>query len=309
MRVFFYNGRTNNLQSVDTYKLTSSHAIATPRVYGYSTGGPENDVIFYSEELDSLVLYKAAEAYGSLSVNNFLMVHSISSSACAVFDASTAQIYEKNITLSSNSIGDSLIFGRNGDMELTAYSGITKNWVTKQTDQQLYGFDVGDVIGLGYSMSFAKYWGYSAHNDSFYELVPGGSFAGPWSFAGGNTAIVIRSDRIYAFSPGSVTAVGEDSNNPVGKFSLSQNYPNPFNPTTKIGFVIPNVETGHAPSLQAKLVVFDIIGNRVSTLVNEIKQPGTYEVEFDASNLSSGVYFYQLKAGDYTSVKKMLLLK
>ncbi|TDJ55980.1 MAG: choice-of-anchor D domain-containing protein [Ignavibacteria bacterium] len=90
-------------------------------------------------------------------------------------------------------------------------------------------------------------------------------------------------------------------------FVLYQNYPNPFNPSTKIKFSIPSVETGHAPSVQ--LIVYDILGNEVTTLVNEEKPQGIYEVEFDASMYSSGVYFYQLRSGGFIDVKKMILLK
>jgi len=94
------------------------------------------------------------------------------------------------------------------------------------------------------------------------------------------------------------------------EFLLYQNYPNPFNPTTKIKYTIPNVETHRDASLQmVTLKVYDVLGNEVATLVNEEKQPGVYEVEFDASNLSSGIYFYQLKAGNFIDTKKMILMK
>jgi len=94
------------------------------------------------------------------------------------------------------------------------------------------------------------------------------------------------------------------------EFVLYQNYPNPFNPSTKIKYSIPKVETHRDASLQmVTLKVYDVLGNEVSTLVNEEKQPGVYEVEFDALNLSSGIYFYQLKARDFISIKKMVLLR
>ncbi|NWG29640.1 MAG: T9SS type A sorting domain-containing protein [Ignavibacteriaceae bacterium] len=86
------------------------------------------------------------------------------------------------------------------------------------------------------------------------------------------------------------------------KFSLSQNYPNPFNPTTNIEFRI--ADFGFV-----SLKVYDVLGNEIATLVNEKKPAGEYEVEFDASNLPSGIYFYQLKAGSFTETKKMILLK
>jgi hypothetical protein len=85
-------------------------------------------------------------------------------------------------------------------------------------------------------------------------------------------------------------------------YTLQQNYPNPFNPTTDISYSIP--EAG-----LVTLRVFNILGQEVATLVNHNMQPGKYIVDFDASQLCSGVYIYQLTAGTYTSSKKMMLLK
>ena len=97
---------------------------------------------------------------------------------------------------------------------------------------------------------------------------------------------------------------------PVKEYSLSQNYPNPFNPSTTIQYSIPSVGTGLALSeTLVTLKVYDILCREVATLVNENKPVGNYEVKFDGSNLSSGIYFYTLKAGSFTETKKMLLLK
>ncbi|MFH1197463.1 MAG: T9SS type A sorting domain-containing protein [bacterium] len=100
-------------------------------------------------------------------------------------------------------------------------------------------------------------------------------------------------------------------------FELFQNYPNPFNPTTTIKYSIPGVETGQlarqltgAPSLQhVTLKIYDVLGREVRTLVNEMQSPGNYEVTFNASCFSSGVYFYRIEAYDFVDVKKMLLMK
>lgn len=92
-------------------------------------------------------------------------------------------------------------------------------------------------------------------------------------------------------------------------YSLSQNYPNPFNPSTTILFTIPSVETPFRASLQTKLIVYDILGREIKTLVNENLSPGSYEVTFDADQLSSGVYFYTLSSGGFVETKKMILLK
>jgi len=96
------------------------------------------------------------------------------------------------------------------------------------------------------------------------------------------------------------------------EFALEQNYPNPFNPTTKIKYTIPSTPLSFGEGLGVKLLVFDVLGNEVATLVNETQQPGTYEVEFNVgqtSSLSSGVYYYQIKSGNFCDTKKMVLLR
>jgi len=85
-------------------------------------------------------------------------------------------------------------------------------------------------------------------------------------------------------------------------YSLAQNYPNPFNPSTTISFEIPQ-------SGIVKLVVYDMLGREVATLLNEEKTAGAYEVNFNMRNLASGIYFYTINAGSFTSTKKMILMK
>ena len=86
-------------------------------------------------------------------------------------------------------------------------------------------------------------------------------------------------------------------------YILYQNYPNPFNPSTTIKYQIPDDNTF------VELRVFNILGKELITLVNEKQEPGIYEVEFNSGNLSSGIYFYTLKAGSHSETKKMIVLK
>ena len=87
------------------------------------------------------------------------------------------------------------------------------------------------------------------------------------------------------------------------EFSLSQNYPNPFNPITRINYEIPN-------DSKVKLIVYDILGREVKKLVyDELKKAGRYVIDFDGTNLASGVYFYRIEAGDFVQSKKMILIK
>jgi hypothetical protein len=86
------------------------------------------------------------------------------------------------------------------------------------------------------------------------------------------------------------------------EFVLSQNYPNPFNPSTRINYFLPKESF-------VSVKVYDFLGREVTTLVNEIKSTGSYDLVFDASNLPSGTYFYTLRTDNYSSTKKMILLK
>jgi len=96
--------------------------------------------------------------------------------------------------------------------------------------------------------------------------------------------------------------VQEETENLPADFILNQNYPNPFNPTTTISFSIPS-------SGFTSLKVYDILGNEVAKLVDEERPAGSYIINFDASLLSSGTYFYKLQAGNFIETKKMILLK
>ena len=98
-----------------------------------------------------------------------------------------------------------------------------------------------------------------------------------------------------------ITSINEQTIQP-GLFELYQNYPNPFNPSTKISWQSP---VGSWQTIK----VYDVLGKQVATLVDEYRDAGSYEVEFNAVNLASGIYYYQLKAGDFIETRKMILLK
>jgi len=99
-----------------------------------------------------------------------------------------------------------------------------------------------------------------------------------------------------------LTGINQIGSELPSSYSLGQNYPNPFNPTTNIKFSI-------IKSADVKLIVYDVQGREVQTLVNETLKPGTYEASFDGAALNSGIYFYKLSAGDFSETKKMLLIK
>jgi hypothetical protein len=99
-----------------------------------------------------------------------------------------------------------------------------------------------------------------------------------------------------------ITSVEENQIEIPSCYMLSQNYPNPFNPSTSFRYSIPQTS-------KVVIKVYDILGNKIATLMDEVKPAGTYELTWNAADLPSGVYFYQLKAGSYMNTKKMILMK
>ncbi|MHB2156401.1 T9SS type A sorting domain-containing protein [Calditrichota bacterium GD2] len=98
------------------------------------------------------------------------------------------------------------------------------------------------------------------------------------------------------------TAINDNQNNIPNNFVLSQNYPNPFNPTTTIKYGIPR-------SVHVTIEIYNLLGQRVDVLINQKKNAGYYQLQWDGSHLASGIYFYRMSAGEYVEMKKLLLLK
>ncbi|MGB5289347.1 MAG: T9SS type A sorting domain-containing protein, partial [Ignavibacteriaceae bacterium] len=148
-------------------------------------------------------------------------------------------------------------------------------------------FTIFDLTGYTYSLS------QGVGIDSIYD-----------TFDFGENFVTLKGCIIDGIVYGDTTTVGvEDEETPIAaNFKLEQNYPNPFNPKTNIQYAISNRQF-------VTLKVYDVLGNEIASLVNEEKPAGEYEVEFDATGLPSGIYFYQLKAGNFVETKKMLLIK
>jgi hypothetical protein len=167
---------------------------------------------------------------------------------------------------------------------------------------------VGTDVGVFVSDNLGSIWNYLG------EYLPNAPVTDLLLHNPTRTLIAATYGRsMYSIDLSPVTSVGNE-NADVRDFILYQNYPNPFNPATKIKFTIGSViANGVKQSQLVTLKVFDVLGNEVATLVNKEKQPGTYEVELNTSSIkhlpSSGIYFYQLKSGDYTETKKMVLIK
>ncbi|MCL5030085.1 MAG: SpaA isopeptide-forming pilin-related protein [Bacteroidetes bacterium] len=144
-------------------------------------------------------------------------------------------------------------------------------------------------------------------NTSPYPFVKAIEIMGSDIYAGGAFSIAgtVPANNIAKYScSGTTTSVGDDKTNTEipTKYQLNQNYPNPFNPTTTIRYDLPKAGF-------VKITVYNILGQEIRVLVNEEKNPGVYEIKFDAKYLASGIYFYTIRTGDFIQSKKMILLR
>jgi photosystem II stability/assembly factor-like uncharacterized protein len=196
------------------------------------------------------------------------------------------------------------IIGANRTILHTSDAGLT--W-QKQTAGQLY--DLNDVY------FFDRYHGYILGGQGvIYKTYDGGdhwiqvtagysTYNCSFAFSGKDTGYISALNwSILKTANADLTFASEQFNVLENSLHLSQNYPNPFNPTTTISFQIP--KNGFV-----SLIVYDALGREVQTLVNEEKAHGKYSIEFNASSLPSGVYFYTLRAGEFTATRKFVLMK
>jgi hypothetical protein len=128
-------------------------------------------------------------------------------------------------------------------------------------------------------------------------------------------SIGIFNNKIYAATSGGIYVKDIDEiitginigNNNHSSYKLHQNYPNPFNPITKIKFSLPRPSKGGEQSV--RLVIYNVLGKEITVLLNQQLPAGSYEVEWNASNVSSGIYYYRIETEEFTETKKMILVK
>lgn len=170
----------------------------------------------------------------------------------------------------------------------------TTVWEYRHTPS-IFGFAMGYVQRLSNGNTFIC-WGYT--NPNITEVTPSGNIVFEMSLPLGDLTYRAYKDS-WNGNPVAIKQAGE--NIPLS-YKLNQNFPNPFNPGTKITYQVPK-------SSQVKLSVYDVLGNEVAVLVNQVQQPDVYRVVWNALNFPSGVYFYKLQAGDFTQTRKMTLIK
>ena len=194
-------------------------------------------------------------------------------------------------------------------------------WCTGEYSQAIHPFDSSDVDAK-YCILSTNYSGeHIIYDNPLFVNLDSGNFhltknspginAGtpdtvglllPLSDYEGNKRIVGARIDIGCYENSLIDGINGQIEQTPKNFTLFQNYPNPFNPDTKINYSAPNISF-------VTIKVYDVLGNEIATLINEEKKSGNYQVEFKGSNLSSGVYFYRMQAGNFSNTKKLILIK
>ena len=159
--------------------------------------------------------------------------------------------------------------------------------------------DSGIVAGDNGTIILTTNGGNSWFTDNTFISPPGRNFKSVSCIHKESQTYSVISDSLFIVSNEEIIVADVEQNETfiISGYLLSQNYPNPFNPSTKISWQSP--VSGHQT-----LKIYDVLGNEVATLVDEYREAGRYELLFDASNLSSGIYFYRLEAGSFVETKK-----
>lgn len=301
-----YGGQIRSIEFTDD-KNGWAVSVATPRIFKTNDAGltwiekfPDDTLNqgFYMSAIDSNTVYIASDEFLSFTDDGGETWSNIP--IPALFD-----IYR---------IKEIIFINKNYDMLFSEYCSIlvTKDggqtWFDRSTSACDYPISAADAIG-SLSITIATSGGEILRTDDGGIIWTKQLISEP--FTRFNRIDMVNKDVsyvvghlgiMYKTTNGGVTYVNETQSIIPKHYYLSNNYPNPFNPSTTIEYRIPKLS-------DVRINVFNILGEKVATLVNEHQHPGTYKVEFNAEGLSSGIYYYQLRAGNYSATKKMLLIK
>ncbi|MFA7288457.1 MAG: T9SS type A sorting domain-containing protein [Melioribacteraceae bacterium] len=269
------------------------------------TFGVTNYTLTYSR---SDIFASGVDAYGaittSVATNNlFKLVNDLVPGATYYWyvtanygDGTSALSLHQDFTIFTSSLAIQPRIGGPDNVTVPVVSPVL-SWIVPLKTNKLYDLEVADNAGFNnksvytdINSTFKKVDGLEKGKNYFWR-VQGKDNEGNTTYYSGTGKFTVDVN---------ITSVEEQKI--PNEYSLEQNYPNPFNPTTIIQFNMPR-------SGLASLKIFDILGREIATLMNEIKDAGTYKVTWNGSGLSSGIYIYKLTTGDFTSVKKMTLIK
>ena len=191
-------------------------------------------------------------------------------------------------------------------LEIRVYGGSDAHFVLYEDEGDTYNYEAGQYSLILFTYSEAsRQLTIGARQGTYSTMPQNRTFDVVFVDSSHGTGIDVSSayDTVVHYDGSEViTSVDENQHDTPARFTLEQNYPNPVNPSTTIRYELPKAS-------HVMLTVYDVLGREVATLVNDVEEPGYKSVQFDASRLSSGVYFYRLQAGDFAQTMKLVLMK
>lgn len=302
--VYIYNGDAGTCLKKTIWKNAND-------IYGNSKmcviygGEKANTIYLYSGVLNDITEFNFPEDNPPSIWSTKRLSVIRTSSYSILYDCYNNRYFEGNYEMQPNGMGNSVAVMKKNDNTINTYSIITDQWKEFVVPEDINVGWPEDAIGLLLGPSYSVFYAYNGYNDKLIRLEPSGTHRS-YKIAD-KTVLICRDDSIYAFNPQTVTSIKTPKNEHVAtSFYLKQNYPNPFNSVTQICY---SVETSEKSSAQVKLEIYNLLGEKLETLVSEEQEPGTYRVHWDASEYATGIYIYRLGMDDIFKSRKMILLK
>jgi len=311
MVIYFYNSDNNSWSNVSFPDHHTADAVLATNFYLFSAG-PENKALFYASAADAII---EADFPDDASYLGFMMrgdlAHIRSENMSVLVDGNTGSGYTFNYLFDQSGLGmKSAVFCDQTSGVCQGYSTITESFAPINVEGEHFLVKDTGYIGLAiydYHTTI-KFYTYNGMTGSWVLLQPDGDYQA--RDLGMKTAIVVSSNAVYAFNPESdPTGLTDDDKGEFlpEKAQIHQNYPNPFNPSTVISYSLPHRS-------HVTISIYNLLGQRVKTLVETEQAAGDYSVRWDGtgedgSEVSTGIYFYQITTDDLRTGRKMLLLK
>jgi len=303
MDLWFYNSKTDRESKIEISNDVHPHYQLSPYSFVFVPSTAADLALFYSPAHDSIMAVTSNLAgpnsiYSTVGVFSWL-TNTNTSTSTLLFDAANLTLIDFESRPVSNGISESLILFMDGHIfKVYDASNQTTSTFDLAATPGLYQ-NKGNIILLGTS-NYSKFYAFQKGLTDFVELVPEGNSL--YYSASQNTAVVARFGKVYAFAPDAFTNIEKDESDQPGTVKLNQNYPNPFTTNTTITWKLPQ-------DAHVVLKVYDFTGREIKTLMDYDQPKGELKVNFDATGLPAGIYFYQLRANGKVGTKKMICIK
>lgn len=304
--VIIYHEPQNLITQLTIPKIAGT-VLCTPYLTLAPTSGLNKEIFCYSGIVNGyqLIGFTPSTTFSTTSVKNVLG-YIQSNDAFVLYDGTNNEHYIISQAIASMNIkvGDYIALIKNSSNTFNTYSAMIHLWEEKSIPENVSDMLAGKYIGVIITpLAANRFYAYNGFYGNLVSLDPIGNSAAYGPRVGDMTAVVVRHNTVYAFNPQSSTGI-DHSKSPVApaRVALDQNYPNPFNSSSTISYEIPKRD-------DVKIDLYDITGRKIKTLYSGQQEPGRYTIKLESSDLSSGIYFYQLRTNEFQETKRCLILK